>query len=68
MLMAQSIAHQNNVTEDKTSKKDVGGDEEEVSKRASRCEIRNEIGRPLFFGAHVFPGLPIRSRICEREL
>merc|ERR1712070_733410 len=26
------------------------GDEEEVSKRASRCEIRNEIGR-LFMGA-----------------
>ena len=30
MLMAQSIAHQNNVTEDKTSKKDIEGDEEEV--------------------------------------
>ena len=30
MLMAQNIAHQNNATEDKTSKKDIDGDEEEV--------------------------------------
>merc|ERR1712070_1209367 len=30
------------------------GDEEEVSKRAPRCEIRNEIGRPFFYGRMFF--------------
>ena len=30
ILMAQSVAHQNNLTEDNTSKKDIEGDEQEV--------------------------------------